>query len=133
MTLTQDDLLAFASFVSEIYHSAAGQPDRPPLPREERRVVTGPRPSRRAALAEQAALEHAPLLAQPALQVWVSTDHDVAYPVGGASVVVAHSEMEARVVLSAALVEHGLSADGFTLQPLPLDQVQALVLRDGDY
>lgn len=75
--------------------------------------------------------EHAASLARPALQVWVSTDHD-SHWVGGASVVVAASEMEAHAVLSAALAERGLSTESFTLQPLPLDEVQALILRDGE-
>ena len=76
--------------------------------------------------------EHDAPLAQPDLQVWVSTDH-AGHWVGGASVVVARSEMEAHVVLSAALAERGLSTAGFTLRPLPLDQVQALILHSGEY
>lgn len=119
----------FLTTVLAAYAGACAHSDRPPPPREERRVVTRPRPSQRAALAQQAAPEHA---ASPAdLQVWVSTDH-AGHWGSGASVVVAASEMEAHVVLSAALAERGLSTAGFTLQPLPLDQVQALILCDGD-
>lgn len=65
------------------------------------------------------------------LQVWVSTDHDGHWR-SGASVMVAQSEMEARVVLSEALDRTGLSADAFTLRAVPLDRPLALVLVDGD-
>lgn len=68
-------------------------------------------------------------------RVWTCIDHDVINPVGGASVVVAHSEDEARELLDAALKAGGLKVDKYryTLTPLDLTTSQAIVLRNGDY
>ncbi len=69
------------------------------------------------------------------LKVWVCTDHKTHWPVGGASVVVAASENEARALLIEALREHGLSQPkgDFTLKEIDLSKPAAVVLNDGDY
>lgn len=68
------------------------------------------------------------------MNVYVCTDHDIHYPVGGASVVVAETEDEARRLLSAALTGCGLNGtDPFTLAKLELGSARAIVLRDGEY
>ncbi len=69
------------------------------------------------------------------MRVWICTDHDTHWPVGGASVVVAGTKNQARAYLIEALREHGLhQPDGdFTLEELKLDTPHALVLCDGEY
>ncbi len=68
------------------------------------------------------------------LNVWTCDDHDGHWPVGTASVVVAHDENEARVLLTAELKSHGLDPNkGFTLRRINTDSPRAFVLRDGDY
>jgi hypothetical protein len=68
------------------------------------------------------------------MEVYVCTDHDGHFPVGVCSVVVAHSEAEARGLLKAEL--HKLVLDEnkpFTLRRLSLESPKAFVLLDGDY
>lgn len=67
------------------------------------------------------------------MRLWVCTDHDCHYPVGCASIVLADYETTARELLDAALIQHGLKPDNYTLTEIPLDQPRALVLNDGDY
>lgn len=68
------------------------------------------------------------------MRLWTCVDHDVFWPVGGASIVVASDEDEARSLLSDALRATGLDPDeGFTLQEVPLDRKVAIVLKDGEY
>lgn len=71
--------------------------------------------------------------------VWVCTDH-ASHFVGGASVVVAESELHARGLLDKELIEHGLKPyadEPYTLKLLNTDDDMAdgyaIVLRDGDY
>jgi hypothetical protein len=67
------------------------------------------------------------------MNVYTCTDHE-AHWVGGASVVVASSEAEARQLLLAELRTHGLTKDEpFTLRKIQLEKPQAFVLHDGDY
>ena len=68
------------------------------------------------------------------MNVYVCDDHETHYPVGGASVVVASCEDQARGLLQAELRVHGLYKDEpFTLRQLALDTPVAVVLCDGDY
>lgn len=69
---------------------------------------------------------------QDDLHVYVSTDHDVHWPVGGASVVVAKNPVEARGLLDAELTAHGLNPN----EPYTLVELRgpvAMVLNDGQY
>lgn len=68
------------------------------------------------------------------MKVWTCTDHDTMYPVGGASVVIAENESEARLLLDKELRENGCNPDkGYTLQEVDLSKAQAIVLNNGDY
>lgn len=70
------------------------------------------------------------------MRLWASTDHHCHWPVGCASIVLAHDEDEARALLDAALIEHGLepgSRSPYTLTEIPMDQARAVVLNDGEY
>lgn len=66
------------------------------------------------------------------LRLFVCTDHQGYWPVGTASVVIAHDEESARALLLAALQERKLDRDAFTLQELPMAPA-AHILRDGGY
>jgi hypothetical protein len=70
------------------------------------------------------------------MKVFTSTDHEAFY-VGGASVVIAESEAEARELLTASLNSIGLPKRpehrDFTLQEVDISKPQAIVLHDGDY
>lgn len=70
------------------------------------------------------------------MNVFVCTDHDLHYPVGCASVVVADGEDQARELLDAELVRRGLrphAVEPYTLKQLPAGRALAVVLCDGDY
>lgn len=72
------------------------------------------------------------------LRLFVCTDHDTHWPVGGASVIVATDETEARALLNTALRAEHLKGDDeragrYTLKELPLEVAQAYVLCNGDY
>lgn len=66
------------------------------------------------------------------LRIWVCTDHEVHYPAGGASYVVAEDEEQARALLLEALRASGLTDGPFSLEPVPM-KPHARVLRDGNY
>jgi len=68
------------------------------------------------------------------MKVFVSTDHETHWPVGGASVVVAEAEADARTLLTEALKKHGLQqTEPFTLTEIDTTVAAAHVLSDGDY
>lgn len=70
------------------------------------------------------------------MRLFVCTDHDLHYPVGCASVVLAEDEEQARDLLDAQLRKHGLKGhadEPYTLQELDLSTPQAVVLNDGEY
>lgn len=67
------------------------------------------------------------------MRLFVCTDHASHYPVGCASVVVAEDEASARELLDAALREHRLEPDDYTLGEVATDTPTALVLNDGNY
>jgi hypothetical protein len=68
------------------------------------------------------------------MRLFTCTDHDINYPVGGASIVLAGSEEEASLLLAKELKSRGLDPnDGFSLQEVPLDEARAIVLCDGEY
>ena len=67
------------------------------------------------------------------MNIYTCTDHD-SHWVGGASVVVAEDEAQARALLIAELATHGLTGTkSFTLRRINADVAKAFVLRDGDY
>ena len=69
-----------------------------------------------------------------ALRLWTCTDHEIFYPVGGASVVVAETEAEARELLFQALDDKGLRGKlPFVLHEIKLDKSFAYILQDGNY
>lgn len=70
------------------------------------------------------------------VKVFTCIDHDLHYPVGCASVVVAEDEPSARFLLDDALVERGLkpfSRSPYTLVELNTSEQRAVVLADGNY
>jgi hypothetical protein len=70
------------------------------------------------------------------MKLFTCIDHDHVYPVGVASIVVAESEAQARVLLDAALVDRRLEPHAnkpYTLVETTLDTPAAYILRDGDY
>ena len=67
------------------------------------------------------------------LKLFACTDHAGKQPVGVASVVLAHTEYEARRLLTSALEAQGLPDKSFTLRQLDASAPRAFVLRDGDY
>jgi hypothetical protein len=67
------------------------------------------------------------------MPVFVCTDHD-GHWVGVASVIVAESEDEARLLLTAELKTHGLDGGKpFTLRRINTVEPRAFVLQNGDY
>ncbi len=67
-------------------------------------------------------------------RVFICTDHDTHWPVGGASVVVALSEPMARGLLDAELTARGLNPNKpYTLTEIGQDAAVAVVLCDGSY
>ena len=70
------------------------------------------------------------------MPVFVCTDHDQHWPVGGASIVVADTESEARKLLDAELVSDGLkphAQEPYTLVAVDLARHHATILCDGNY
>ncbi len=70
------------------------------------------------------------------MRLYTCTDHDVHWPVGGASIVIAPNEEMAYELLDKALQEKGLKGradDPYTLLEIDIARQQAIVLRDGDY
>jgi len=67
------------------------------------------------------------------MKVFTCIDHDVRYPVGGASVIVAENKSKARVLLNNALRDIGLSTEGYSLQEVITTEPRATILCDGDY
>lgn len=67
------------------------------------------------------------------LNVYICVDHDSHY-IGGASVIVAGSEDEARELLKKELQASGLDdRRPFTIKRIDTQKPQAVILRDGDY
>lgn len=70
------------------------------------------------------------------MRLFTCTDHDLHYPVGCASIVIADNEAHAIELLDAALIGKGLkpfSQEPYTLIEIDLSKPQAVILRDGDY
>ena len=68
------------------------------------------------------------------LRLWTCTDHELHYTVGGASIVMANTEDEARELLYEALEKSWLrKREPFTLQEVDVTQPFARVLCDGAY
>lgn len=68
------------------------------------------------------------------LRVFICTDHDLVWPVGCASVVLAESEAHARELLDKQLRQHGLK--GHDEEPYTLTEISgpcAVILNDGNY
>lgn len=66
-------------------------------------------------------------------RVFVCTDHAGHYPVGVASVVVAHDEQQARMMLEDELCRIGLEKTAFTLVEVDRTRPSVRVLNDGNY
>lgn len=66
------------------------------------------------------------------MRLFTCVDHASVW-VGGASIVVASSENEARLLLSMELTSRHLEPGPFTLKEVSLGEAGAIVLRDGDY
>lgn len=59
--------------------------------------------------------------------------HDGHY-LGGLSIVIAETEIQAIELTRAAIIEHGLSTKGISVvRPLKVDEPRCYVLDDGDY
>lgn len=68
------------------------------------------------------------------MKVFICTDHDTFWPVGGASVVLANDEAQAKSLLDAELAKGGLRSDvPYTLEQIGQDGPMARVLNNGDY
>lgn len=67
------------------------------------------------------------------MKLFICTDHETIWPVGGASIVVASDEIEARHLLSQQLSGLGLNSKPFTLVEIDTAFPRAIILRDGDY
>ena len=67
-------------------------------------------------------------------RLWICIDHATHYPVGGASIVMADNEIDARLLLKSALRESSLDdTKPFTLIELNISVPFARVLCDGNY
>jgi hypothetical protein len=68
------------------------------------------------------------------LDVFVSDDFHGHWPVGTSAVIVARDEAQARKLLQAELITHGLGKhDDFHVRKIQTERPQAFVLQDGDY
>jgi hypothetical protein len=67
------------------------------------------------------------------LKLFVCLDHAGHRPVGVASIVLAHTEYEARKLLAAELLARDLMSKQFTLKKIDTSWPQAVILQDGDY
>lgn len=67
------------------------------------------------------------------MKVYICTDHDTFYSVGGCSIVVAKDEEEAKKLLTDALLKRGLDPTLFTLRRIKHTMAGAEILLDGDY
>jgi len=67
------------------------------------------------------------------MRLFYCRDHATRYPVGGASIVLAHTPEEARELLSKRLASVGLDTAPFTLIEVSTADPRAIILRDGDY
>lgn len=67
------------------------------------------------------------------MKLWTCIDHESVW-VGGASIVIANDETQARELFDIALRKVNLHPeDGYTLVSVDLNTPQAIILRDGDY
>ncbi len=67
------------------------------------------------------------------MKVFTCKDHDIRWPVGGASIVVAEDITKAEILLNKALRENGLKAGGFSLQEVDISTPHVTILNDGEY
>ena len=69
------------------------------------------------------------------LILWTCNDHATIWPVGGASIVIAENEEEARILLDKALDKAGIheTNGSYTLVEVSMDEPIAIVLCNGDY
>lgn len=67
------------------------------------------------------------------MKLFTCTDHATIWPVGGASIVIANDEPEARHLLSQQLSGLGLNSQPFTLTEIDISCCRAIILSDGDY
>lgn len=70
------------------------------------------------------------------MKVFTCINHDIYWPVGGASVIIAKNKRAAKRLLDAALVAKKLkpsSEEPYTLVELDVETSKAHILRDGNY
>ena len=67
------------------------------------------------------------------LKLFVCTNHGAKYPMGVASIVLAHTEFDARRLLADEIDARGLPPKQFTHKRIDTSKPQAVVLQDGDY
>jgi hypothetical protein len=73
------------------------------------------------------------------MKVYVTTEHDTHYPVGGASIAIASDEKAARKVLDELLMSDGLkpsSQHPYTFIVIDITNIHkptAMILNSGDY
>ena len=70
------------------------------------------------------------------MNVYWCDDHDGFWPVGRAALIVATDPEWAQCQLDAALKEKGLQTfvdHPYTLHKVDLDEMQAIIIHDGDY
>lgn len=67
------------------------------------------------------------------MKLFTCVDHATIWPVGGASIVIAENEFEARHLLSQRLSSVGLNSQPFTLTEIDTTQPRAVILFDGNY
>ena len=69
-------------------------------------------------------------------RVWICQDHDLHWPIGGGSVVIAENVVEARKLLDKKLISHGLKPyeeKSYTFRSYSMNRKQAHIISDGDY
>ena len=70
------------------------------------------------------------------MKVYVVTDHDLHYPLGCASIVVADNQVHAIILLDEELISRGLKPHvhhGYTLEEVDTHLARAVILSDGNY
>lgn len=67
------------------------------------------------------------------MRLYICTDHAGHWPVGVASIVVAHGKDEAKGLLLRELAKEGLDTEPFTLTEVDLSVAHAHVLCNGNY
>lgn len=73
---------------------------------------------------------------EAAMKVYTVTNHDLHYPVGCASIVVADNQVHAIILLDEELTARGLKPyihHNYTLEEVNIHLAKAVILSDGNY